>query len=84
MTIRYLFFILVCVSGSFAPVWLYILLAFLYALRYTAYELIVLATIFDAYYGMQTVFLIPVYTLGVTFGLLLLEWVKPHISVYNQ
>jgi len=79
----FLFFVLLGLC-AYAPLWVYVVGMFCYAVRYTAYELVVLAVFLDAFYGMNGGFLIPVYTLGVIIGLLVVESVKPHISVYNQ
>ncbi len=84
MILRFLLFVALIGLCAYAPVWLYGMALFWYAIRYTAYELIFLGVFLDAFYGMDGGFLIPVYTFGVIIGLLVLESVKPHISVYNQ
>lgn len=55
---------------------------FLYALRYTAYELIVFSALIDGYYG--TWLQVPVYTLSSILLLICIELAKPHLTFYNQ
>ena len=84
MMLRFSLFLILIGLCTYAPVWLYVVALCCYAIRYTAYELIILGVFLDAFYGMDGGFMIPVYTLGVIIGLLVVESVKPHISVYNQ
>ncbi len=65
-----------------APTIVFALCACAYALRYTAYELVCIAAAIDAYYGAGTI--IPYYTLCACAGLLIIEWIKPRISLYNE
>lgn len=80
---RLFFFILVCIIAVIAPTGFFAVCAFAYALRYTAYELIIVAATIDAYYGLGYT-MIPYYTIITCIGLLIIEWIKPRISVYNQ
>ena len=84
MISRILFFGALLCATAFIPVWLYVSAAVLYALFYTGYELIILGACIDSYYGFSGVTFLPYYTICTAIGLLLIEWVKPHISVYNQ
>ena len=83
MILRVFFFLLLVCMCTFAPFWVCALGAIAYALTYTAYELIILAVFLDAFYGMGSRFSLPLYTLVVVCGLIIIESVKPHISVYN-
>ena len=84
MIFRILFFILLVCIATTLPVYVTIVCAFLYALKYTAFELIILAFLLDGLYGDLSLFGVPVYTTAVVIGLLIVEWVKPRIFVYNQ
>jgi hypothetical protein len=83
MILRLLFFILLCIVAITAPTAVLAVCALAYALRYTAYELILLAAAIDAYYGLGFT-IVPYYTMVVCVSLILIEWIKPQISVYNQ
>lgn len=83
MIVRILLFILVCVIAIIAPTALLAVCSLAYALRYTAYELIVLAAAIDAYYGLGFT-IVPFYTLIACVSLISIEWIKPRISVYNE
>lgn len=67
-----------------APTGFFIICALLYALRYTAYELIVVSVCIDGLYGTGGFFLVPYYTIITCVALLFIEWFKPLISVYNE
>lgn len=82
--IRILLFVIVIVTAVIAPTIIFAVCALFYALKYTAYELIIVAASIDAYYSTMEYPLIPYYTLIVCFSLILIEWIKPRISVYNQ
>lgn len=85
MILRILLFILILFVASVAPTWVLIVCMVLYSLRYTAYELVVLGACIDVYYGTNMgLLVVPYYTVGVTLWLLLIEWAKPSISVYNE
>ncbi len=81
---RSFFFLLVVSLATFAPTWVFVIASLLYALYFTAYELIILALCIDAYYGNLGTSFIPYYVLITSASLIFIEWVKPHISVYNQ
>lgn len=69
------------IAAVVLPTWFFFIAAFVYALRYTAYELIFITAAIDAFYGGGS--FIPYYTIVATLGLIMLEWVKPRLSVYN-
>ena len=81
--IRFIFFSSIFILGVVGPFVVFIVGACVYALRYTAYELIVLAGMIDAYYGIQYP-AFPKYTLIAIGGIFLLEWLKRQLSVYNE
>jgi hypothetical protein len=85
MILRFLFFILVALLALNAPLSFAILTFVVYAFFFTPYELIVLALCIDALYGTgMGSSLIPKYTLCVLGIAVLLLWIKPRLSVYNQ
>lgn len=81
MIVRILFFILIVIAGCVAPTIVFAAAALLYALRYTAYELLVLAACIDGYYALEGTML-PYYTLSFCAGMLFLEWIKPQVRAY--
>lgn len=83
MMIRIVCFLGVALLGIIAPTGVFVVFALAYALRYTAYELMIIAVSIDAYYGLGYA-TVPYYTIATTVGLLLIEWIKPRISVYNE
>lgn len=84
MTRRIIFFLILVCLATFVPTWVYVIAALVYALYFTAYELIILALCIDAYYGNFGISLVPYYVLATSVCLVCIEWVKPHISVYNK
>ena len=84
MILRVILFVILLFLCAFAPLWVCAVALVCYALRYTAYELIILAVCLDVLYGMQLRFSVPYYTLVVLSGLIIIESIKPHIWVYNQ
>ncbi len=84
MIVRILFFTLIVVMAVVAPTAVLAVCALAYALRYTAYELIFVGAAIDAFYGTGGILTVPYYTLVTSACLILIEWVKPFISVYNQ
>ncbi len=83
MILRILFFSFLVFATVVAPTPVFIGGALLYAFRYTAYELLLLAVCIDAYYGVG-VFFVPYYTIITCAGLIFIEWMKPRISLYNE
>jgi hypothetical protein len=83
MIFRILTFIVLVFIATILPTWVFGVCMILYALRYTAYELIFLSMSIDALYGFGYPIDVPYYTICTCFGLFFIEWLKPHISVYN-
>jgi hypothetical protein len=83
MILRTFIFLVLLSLATFLPTAIYMLCALVYALFFTAYELIILAVFIDAYYGLTGISLVPYYTLITAACLLIIEWIKPHISVYT-
>jgi hypothetical protein len=78
---RIVSFITLVFLGTLLPGWLIIVLALAYATKWTAYELIVLATLGDAFFGVEAN--IPIYTIGAIIIVFGAEWLKPKFLVYN-
>jgi len=84
MILRPFLFVCLLVIAVIAPTGFFIICAFLYAFRFTAYELIAVCVFIDGMYGTGYQLWVPYYTI-ITCGVLLcIEWVKPHISLYNE
>jgi hypothetical protein len=83
MIVRILLFCVLVFATVVAPTPVFIAIALLYAFRYTAYELLLLAVCIDAYYGVGQI-LIPYYTITTCVALILIEWMKPRIWLYNE
>jgi hypothetical protein len=84
MILRSILFFGVLTSAALAPVYVFILCACGYAVLYRAHELIFLCLLIDTLYGSGYPIHLPYYTLVAIAGVFIIEWVKPHISVYNQ
>lgn len=82
MILRFFLFCTLVCAAVVLPTWLFAICAFFYALRFTAYELIILTCAIDAFYGAGS-FAIPYYTLVASGALFIIEWIKPRLSVYN-
>lgn len=78
---RVVCFIFLILLSTLLPLWLWLSLALLYAYFWCGVELLVIAVLLDAYFGVSS---IPLYTVCVGVGLLLLEWLKPRLLVYNE
>jgi len=83
MIIRLILFAGLCIVALIAPTGILAVCALAYALRYTAYELLLIAAAIDAYYGLGFT-IVPYYTIVSCVCLIFIEWIKPRISVYNQ
>ena len=81
--IRTIFFIIIIILAATGPFLLLLVLSSIYAFKYTAYELLLVAAMIDAFYGMGS-WLIPYYLCGTTLALMCLQWLKPHLTMYNQ
>lgn len=82
--LRILLFCILLLISVVVPTWLLAVIALVYALRYTAYELIPLALCIDAYYGMSFYGHLPYYTLCAILLLIVVEYIKPRLSLYNE
>jgi len=82
MILRLFLFAALMLLSVFAPVWILAACALAYALRFTAYELLVLAACIDAYYGGSSA--LPYYTLVTAALLLAVEYIKSRLIVYNE
>jgi hypothetical protein len=83
MILRISLFALVLLVAAALPTWVLACCALLYAFRYTAYELLFLAALIDSFYGTGG-WSVPYYTLVAAAALIFIEWLKPHISLYND
>lgn len=81
---RSLFFIILLFIAVGLPWWVLLVCVLLYIARYTAYELIILALFLDTLYGLGTPMNIPYYTIAVSLLMIVVEWIKPRILMYNQ
>lgn len=77
---RVLFVMLVGLSALVGPAWLFFIAAGLFSVRYCGYEAIIIAALIDAYFGMGG---IPFYLLVTTTGVIVLEWLKPKVTLYT-
>ncbi len=84
MILRIILFLGLIVAATTGPLWITSVLALVYAFRYIAYELLAVAFVLDGFYGVQFAISIPFYTFCVLLGLVIIEYLKPLISVYNQ
>ena len=84
MTKRIILFFTLFVITFLFPWWVGVPLMVLYMFRYTAYEVIVLATLFDAQfsvaYGLMPFF----YTIGFGIFFVVLEVLKPFLTFYRE
>lgn len=81
--IRVLSFLLLTILGFTAPWWLFVIGLVLYGYRYAGFEILLLAFLVDALF-MSVTGVIPYYTIGTVFCLIVFELVKPHFVLYNQ
>lgn len=73
----------VLLVGMFSSLMLFLIAAFIYAISFASLELIIIAGAIDAYYGLTTDQW-PLSTLSVLVVVILVEWIRPHISLYNE
>lgn len=78
---RVLFFIAIVILASTGPVPLLAAAAFVYALKYPAYELVLVAACIDAYFGAGQP---PVYLLVTIGTVIIIELLKPYIRVRER
>ena len=80
---RILLFIVLMIACTVMPWQLLFLLGIAYALYFEeAYELILLAVLIDGYYGVNAP--LPYYTVSTVALLLVVEWAKPRLLIYNE
>lgn len=78
----FLFIVLAC-TALLSPLWFFLICALCYALWKPAYELIFLAVLIDAQFGLYSAGFPYLYTV-LTGGLvLILEYVKPNLTFYE-
>ena len=80
---RIFFFILVAIFGLTGPWPVFALVAALYALVYVGVELLFVSFCIDAFFNYNTNHW-PMFTLGTLVFLLLIQLVRPHISIYKR
>lgn len=80
--LRILSFCVVLVISTIIPLWLLAPVVVLYALRWHAFELILLAGCIDAFFGVASS--IPYYTIGMIGIVLIAEIVRPHLSFFDR
>ena len=70
-------------TGFSGPVWFFIIGAIGYVFLYAGLEILILSAAIDAYFGYASGEWF-IYTIATALGLLLAQWLKPYLSVYNQ
>lgn len=79
---RIFFFFILMIVALTMPWWVFVPVAFIYALFYEAYELIILSALVDAFFGNVT---FPVFYTLLGGGIFLfVETVKPLLSFYEE
>lgn len=81
---RIIIFIGLLVLSLFVPFWIFLPFVFLYALWQSAYELIILGMFIDAQFGLSAVSFGYLYTFTLGTIVLVAEFIKPHMSFYNE
>lgn len=83
MLLRSIWFMGVVIAGAAGPWWALCLLGIPYLLYYTGLELLFVALLIDGYFGFERTDW-PMYTV-ITFALMLMvQFLRPYISVYNR
>lgn len=77
---RALLTIILFITAIVLPWYVFFIAALVYAFRYFALELVLVAFCIDVYFGTTFV---PYYTLGTLVILLVLEWYKANSSFYS-
>lgn len=80
--IRISSFLILSILAVFGAPWIVLPLALIYAFTWRAYELLFLAACIDAYFGGAAA--IPYYTTTTLLFIVVAEWVKPYLSIYNK
>lgn len=83
-----IFLRIVCFSGAvlaalFLPFWFFLLIACVYALLFTSYELLILAVLVDAQFGNREEGIWFIYTLATSIIVILSAYLKPHLRFYK-
>ena len=82
MTIaRPTFFLLILTSALILPLWVFSVLAFLYAFRFRGLELLTVAVIVDATFGDPSFGHWYLYTMAITVILVLVAFSEPHLNI---
>ncbi len=76
-------FILLLLIAFYAPLPISALVVFCYALRYRAYEMVLLGALVDIAFGHVTFTEIPAYTFAFGTIVLIVELAKPSFTFYN-
>ncbi len=80
---RVLLFFIVILTALFMPLWSFVGIAFVYALLYTPYELLILAVCIDAQFGDPYRGLWFLYTLSASGIVLITVRLKPQLRFYR-
>jgi len=80
---RVLIFSVLIITGFSGPVWIFGIGLFGYIFLYSGLEVLILAAAIDAYFGYASDSWF-MYTILTATGLLIVQWLKPYLSVYNQ
>ncbi len=83
MIIRALWFLGVLVSAAAGPLWFLCLVGVPYLLYYAGIELLFVALLVDGYFGFERTDW-PLYTLVVLVLIIVVQFLRPYISVYNR
>jgi len=70
-------------SALFLPMWSFLVLAVLYGLVWTPYELLILALCIDAQFGDQQLGVWYWYTLWISCILVFSVYIRPHVRFYH-
>ncbi len=81
--IRFVACLGVLLIGMFSPLGLFLVAALIYAISFSSIEVIIIAGFIDAYYGSISGFM-PVSTMSVLAIVVIVEWMRPAISLYNK
>lgn len=76
-------FFVIVLTALLLPLWLFLTCAFLYTLKWSGYELIVVGVLIDAQFGTGSDIFLYQYTVFVSLLVLFLEFLKPHLSWYE-
>lgn len=80
---RIFLFIVIIVTALFLPLWVFALGAFVYALLYTPYEILILAVCVDAQFGDPSRGMWFLYTLSAAGIVLTTVYIKPQLRFYR-